>query len=1046
MQRGDAQTDRRRLRPRSTLAALLRRATLFALVAWCVLAPTPARANPELEFRTITTEHFIIHYHQGEEEVADRVAMLAERAYSRLTLALAHAPKLRTHIVITDSTDSSNGFANAIPFPRIRLFTAAPDTMSVLGSYDDWLDILVTHEFTHVVHIDTVHGVPRLINALLGFGKIGKLSGPNIVQPRWIVEGLATMYESDLGSEGRHRSALFDMFMRMAVLDGRFQNLDQISSGARVFPHGSSVYLYGLHLMHYLGMHYGKDKIAELSHSYGGRIVPWSINRSLREVIGIDFDQLQVEYQEYLERRFFAEARKIRARGLRQGRRLTFTTSSGGSGAHTRYPVWSPDDSQLYFFDDTGHKQSGIRRIPADGARLSEGLGAGNQREGPDSRRVIDTEDASRPSFVGPNEDQIVFDMVGVHDYRYRWSDLYRWRGPSRRGREQLTFGMRARAPDVSPDGRSVTFVRNDTGQSRIAVMALDTLEVEELAPLSAVQQSYDPDWHPDGTKIAYSAWQDGGSRDIYVYDLETHTHTQITADRAQDNSPEWSADGRWLLFSSDRSGVYNLFAHDTHSGELWQVSNVLGGAFEPALNHASDKIAYINYSSTGYDLWSMPFEPEHFLEPAPGIPDWPIADEPKPGLAAARGLSEDPSGLAERAPSLASKPYRGYRTFFPRTLFPAAFEFESGTPFSTLGLTLSMEDVIGFHALTGNFEWLTEVRKPTGSVSYTFSRLFPTFDFGFGRNYVARGGFTRYVYDPPPGSAGFGAGRAYALDGYLEQVTSLSVGMSVPVVRLNRHGATASLRYSFVNYKNTDAFDDLVDPNAPSSALPEVGNLASLTMGMSYDNREGVRNSWGSETGRRAALSLTISDRALGGDFGDLRSSASYTELLRMPWRGHQVLALRLSGGASAGGLRRRGAFRLGGLAADQDVIRSVLSRSPWGEAGSLRGYNQGVFSGRYFGLLQTEYRIPFVDVERGVGTVPAFLERIVGVVFTDWGMAWTNPIRVGDLAGSVGATLITSFKFGYGERIALFFQYAHGLDPELGIDYFRVFVGRGF
>ena len=71
---------------------------------------------------------------------------------------------------------------------------------------------------------------------------------------------------------------------------------------------------------------------------------------------------------------------------------------------------------------------------------------------------------------------------------------------------------------------------------------------------------------------------------------------------------------------------------------------------------------------------------------------------------------------------------------------------------------------------------------------------------------------------------------------------------------------------------------------------------------------------------------------------------------------------------------------------------------------------------------------------------------ERIVLVMFTDWGMAWTDPLRVRDLAGSVGATLITSFKFGYGERAALFFQYAHGLDAEQGIDYFRVFVGRGF
>lgn len=1012
-------------------------AALLVLLLALVLLPThEAAANPDLKFRTITTEHFIIHYHVGEELVADRVAMLAERAYERLTLGLGHAPSLRTHIIITDTTDASNGFANAVPYPRIRLFAAAPDTMSVLDSYDDWLDILVTHEFTHVVHIDTVHGLPRLINAILGMGVLGKALGPNIVQPRWVLEGLATMYESELSSQGRHRSALFNMFMRMAVLDGRFQTVDQVNSGARVFPGGSSVYLYGLHLMHYIGNHYGMDKLAELSHIYGSRLIPWGVNRALKDVIGVDFDQVYEEFQTDLERRFHAEARLIRARGLRQGRRLTFTSSAGASGAHTRYPTWSPDDRHIYFYDDDGHIQAGIRRIPAEGGRIREGLGIGNQGKSLDIERIIDIEDAAVPSFIGPNEDQIVFDMAGVHELRYRWTDLYRWKGPDRRGREQLTFGLRARSPDVSPDGRRVAFVRNDSGQSRIGILELDTLAFVELAPLDRVQQVYDPDWHPDGTKIAYAAWRDGGDRDIYVYDLETGEHQRITADRAIDNSPEWSPDGRYLLFSSDRSGVYNIHAHDFETGKLWQVSNVLGGAFEPAVSHSGDRIAYVGYSSNGYDVWTMDFDPAALLEPMSPIPAWPAADNPTPELSADAG----------RAPSLDSRPYRFYRTFFPRTLFPSAFEFEFGTLFSSLGLSLAVEDVIGFHSLVGSFEWLTNVDRPSGSVSYRISRLFPTFSFGFGRDYRVRDNFQRYVYESPPGSLGFGPDQPYLVTGYLEQITTVAAQMELPVLRLARHNANFIVGYDFTNYQNLDEFDNLVDPNAPSSNLPAVGNVASAQIAFSYDNREGVRYSWGSETGRAIRTNVVVSDRRLGSDYGDVRISASYAEFLRMPWPGHQVLAVRLSGGASAGGLRGRGPFRLGGLAEEQDVIRTVIARTAMGEGTTLRGYNPSAFAGLYFGLLNTEYRIPLVDVDRGLGSVPAMFERLVLVMFTDWGMAWSDPLKISDLAGSIGATLIASLKFGYGERAALFFQYAHGFHAEQGIDYFRVFVGRGF
>ena len=1022
--------------------SLISGARLRAMILWlsCVLlvllAPRVAEANPDLKFRTITTEHFMIHYHVGEEEVADRIAMLAERAYERLTIGLGHAPALRTHIVLTDTTDSSNGFANAVPYPRIRLFAAAPDTMSVLGSYDDWLDILVTHEFTHVVHIDTVHGITRLVNAILGLGTLGKAIGPNIVQPRWVIEGLASMYESELSSEGRHRSAMFNMFMRMAVLDGRFQRIDQINSGARIFPHGSSVYLYGLHLMHYIGNHYGKDKLAELSHIYGSRGIPWGVNRALRDVLGVDFDQVYEEFQTEMERRFFAEARQIRARGLRQGRRLTFNVSSASSGSHARYPIYSPDDKYIYFYEDDGHVQAGIRRMSVEGTRIREGMGIGLQGQSRDIQRVIDVEDSSLPSFIGPNEDQIIYDMVGVHDLRYRWSDLYRWKGPDRRGAEQLTFGMRARTPDVSADGRQVAFVRVDTGQSRIGILQLDTLEVEELAPLDQMQQSYDPDWHPDGRKIAYSAWRDGGFRDLYIYDLDTEKHTRVTADRSQENSPEWSPDGRWLLFSSDRSGVFNIHAYDSETGKIWQVSNVLGGAFEPGINHRGDQIAYVGYSATGYSVWQMdwnPDDPRTLLEPMPAIPAFPTVDDPTPEMAENGG----------RQPSLDAKPYRFYRTFYPRTLFPSALEFEFGSLFSSLGLSLALEDVVGFHSLVGNFEWITDYNKPAGSVSYRISRLFPSFNVGFGRNYRVREGFSRYVYDPPPGSE---PGQPYRVTGYLEEITAFDAGMDLPVLRLARHNADLSLSYNFSHYRNLDEYANVVDPNAPAANLPPVGNVASIELGFIYDNREGVQYSWGNETGRVLRANVAVSDQRLGSDYGDIRVSTSYAEYLRMPWRGHQVLALRISGGASSGGLRGRGPFRLGGLDENQDVIRTVIARTSLAEGTTLRGYNPSAFSGLYYGLFNAEYRIPLIDVDRGVGSVPGFFERIVAVVFTDWGMAWSEPLKFSNLAGSIGATLITNFKFGYGERASLFFQYAHGFDRQDGIDYFRVFVGRGF
>ena len=72
------------------------------------------------------------------------------------------------------------------------------------------------------------------------------------------------------------------------------------------------------------------------------------------------------------------------------------------------------------------------------------------------------------------------------------------------------------------------------------------------------------PSLSPDGTRLAV-ARRDATvpSRDIWVYDLSHGNRLQLTLDAGDDNAPRWSADGRWVMFSSDRRsvrGVRNIY------------------------------------------------------------------------------------------------------------------------------------------------------------------------------------------------------------------------------------------------------------------------------------------------------------------------------------------------------------------------------------------------------------------------------------------------------------------------------------------------------
>ncbi len=981
-----------------------------------------ARARSDRRQRTLETEHFAFHYNAQLESVVDRCAERAERAYLELGRVLGHVPQVKIHVVIIDSTDRANGSATVGPTPRVVLHTVAPGELGALGSYDDWIEILLTHELVHVLHLDTIHGIPRLVNAALGFGVLGRVMVPQGDLPRWTIEGLATMLESDQGGRGRHRSAIFDMYLRTAVLERKLQTRGQVSSTAAIFPFGNSAYLYGLHMMHWIGVHYGRDKLAELSHVRGGRLIYSRESRAVRDVLGVDFDQLWREFLSDISRRFEAQERQIRARGIRQGRRLTFT-NSGSKRAR-----WSPDDRSLYFYDENRNGQGGIRKVPAQGVRAREGVGRGAQRKSSDGQSILELGGSAHFAFVGPNEDDIVLHQIMRHDMRYRWGDLYRWRGGGADAMEQITFAMRANYPDVSPDGRTVVFSRTDVAQSRLAFLELDSLRVRELAPMERISQVTMPRWSPDGSKVAYSGWREGGFRDIYVYDRASGVQERITSSRSIETAPAWSPDGRFLLFISDRTGVFNIYAFERETKSLYQVSNVLGGAFHPILDHTGTKLVYSGFTSQGYDLWKMDFDPDRFLPAMTGETAFPVAG----------AVEHEERSRDFPAPSAASTAYRAHRTFFPRSLLPSVLEVESTPGRTALGVSVEFSDIMEFHHLRAHYGYLPDFKESVGGVEYSFRRLVPNFRVDFVRDLQTIDGFGRYVYEPKAGT-GF-SGARYRLDSYLRRSTAVSASVSIPALRVQSHRVDVDGGYYFHHFENLNAGDSPIDPNAPGGARPVPETDGRVRLGVRYSNLRGSTFSYGSERGRSLSASVSVQDEVFLSESKRISADVSYRERLAMPWRGHQVLAYKLSAGTSSSSV-----YRIGGYPDQQDVLMAIFYRTPFGSSRVIRGYANGAFSGRHYLLMNVDYPIPVRWFDRGAGSYRLFLRRLTFVPFSDWGLAWSNPIDSSSLKGSSGASLVFDFKTGYDrdpaeDRLGLQFQFAHGWDPKQGLNYFRI------
>ena len=106
-------------------------------------------------------------------------------------------------------------------------------------NFDDWLRDLILHEYSHIVQIDQVRGLPRALSYVFG-----RVMLPNALAPSWLDEGYAVYNETRFSNFGRLRSAEYDMVARVAADSGRLLPVDRCGGyELQRFPGGDAPYL-----------------------------------------------------------------------------------------------------------------------------------------------------------------------------------------------------------------------------------------------------------------------------------------------------------------------------------------------------------------------------------------------------------------------------------------------------------------------------------------------------------------------------------------------------------------------------------------------------------------------------------------------------------------------------------------------------------------------------------------------------------------------------------------------------------------------------------
>nr|MBA3500311.1 TolB family protein [Deltaproteobacteria bacterium] len=217
--------------------------------------------------------------------------------------------------------------------------------------------------------------------------------------------------------------------------------------------------------------------------------------------------------------------------------REEFTKSVKGS--KDQWPQWDVDGEGLFFASD---RSSGIPNIWY------------KRRDARGYTQLTFHDKMARGPTISKDGNRVAY-QVANNENSAGWSI---WM-VGRDGRSATELGS-GEQPKFSPDGKKLAFSQLDfNGVKQIWVMDTsggNRVQItNEACPRHSCIGNQMPVWHPSGQRLVFVSDTKSENHDIWMVELDGARMVQLTNYLGSDTTPEFTPDGRYILFASQRGG-----------------------------------------------------------------------------------------------------------------------------------------------------------------------------------------------------------------------------------------------------------------------------------------------------------------------------------------------------------------------------------------------------------------------------------------------------------------------------------------------------------
>lgn len=596
---------------------------LIGLVAHAQISPQQFEyPHNHLSWFTIESNHFLVHFQDGNEQTAQVSAEIADSVYTPITELYEYQPEKKISIVLRDREDYANGAAFFFD-DKIEIWIPPLDTP--LRGTHNWLENVIAHEFTHMIQLGASMKRSKKIPAiylqwlsyedvrrpdiLYGFPKgIITLPFSTVSIPAWFAEGTA-QYQR-YGWEYDYWDSHRDMILRSALLSETHHTFHEM--GVFTSKNGlerEQIYNMGFSFTAYLADQFGEKVLMNISKT-AAEGNPNDFSKVIESVTGQSGETL---FEKWIEQKNKAYQEQIGELSVSE------SSTIENSGFFNFHPQWSSDGKTFAYLSNRGRDsgntsliiQKNDQEIILDEFSNTDQLSQGENyrlNHGIQGNASLDFI-SSRYSF-SPDGSQIVFSKRNKNRFGELYNDLYIYDITENKNRK-ITNDSRIQDPAWSSEKNKIAAVQLKNGTQNLILVDPDSDKQRVLTTFNNGETVFTPVWHPNET-VVYFASASGSSRNLYSMDIETNKIRVVMEDRYIDFRDPWvNPSGTHLYFSADPTGIFNIYRLELDSNQMEKLTEVRGGAFMPF--EYQDELYFSEYQSDGYKISKTDINPASY-------------------------------------------------------------------------------------------------------------------------------------------------------------------------------------------------------------------------------------------------------------------------------------------------------------------------------------------------------------------------------------------------------------------------------------------------